>query len=122
VALTSFQTFESLENAMEKIVITMSDCEFYERIYASSMLASNTVILQPEDTTEHFQATLKSALKQVYDAILTFVDRVKRFFEKPGFIGAFKPFSIEFQPLLDDIVKKEQIVRKLAEKKEIQGK
>jgi hypothetical protein len=105
------------------ITTTMSDCEFYERIYAASTLAS--VTLQSEATTENFQTTLQSALKQVYTTIIIFFDQVKKYFKKSKFIGVFKPFSVEFQPLLDDIVNKEQTVRKLADMasmKGIQGK
>jgi hypothetical protein len=123
VALNGFLTFESLENAMRIITTTMSDCEFYERIYAASTLAS--VSLQSDATTENFRATLKHALQQVYTTISIFIDQVKQYFKKPKFIRAFKPFSVEFQPLLDDIISKEQTVRKLADMasmKGIQGK
>jgi hypothetical protein len=122
VALNGFLTFESLENAMRIITTTMSDCEFYERIYASTLAS---VTLQSETTTENFRTTLKSALQQVYTTISIFIDQVKQYFKKPKLIGAFKPFSVEFQPLLDDIINKEQTVRKLADMasmKGIQGK
>jgi predicted patatin/cPLA2 family phospholipase len=99
----------------------MSDCEFYERIYATSTLTSSTKILRSKATTENFQITFKPALEQVYAAISIFVDRVKQYFEKPGFIEAFKPFSVEFQPLLDDIINNEQTVRKIADQVSMQG-
>jgi hypothetical protein len=108
---------------MRTITTTMSDCEFYERIYDASTLAS--VTLRSEATTKNFQTTLKSALQQVYTTISIFIDQVKQYFKKPKFTGAFKPFSVEFQPLLDDIINKEQTVRKLADMasmKGIQGK
>jgi hypothetical protein len=92
---------------MQRIVTTMSDCEFYERIYAASTLASNPAF--------------KSALEQVYSTIKKYVDRVKQYFERPGLIAAFSPFSIEFQPLVDDIISKEQTVRKLADQASMQG-
>jgi hypothetical protein len=123
VALNGFQTIESLENAMRIITTTMSDCEFYERIYAASTLAS--VTLQSGAITENFRTTLKSALQQVYTTISIFIDQVKQYFKKPKLIRAFKPLSVEFQPLLDDIINKEQTVRKLADMasmKGIQGK
>jgi hypothetical protein len=111
VALNRFQTYECLENAMQRIVTTMSDCEFYERIYAASTLASNPAF--------------KSALEQVYSTIWKYVNRVKQYFERPGLIAAFSPFSVEFQPLVDDIINTEQTVRKIADQapmQEIQGK
>jgi hypothetical protein len=119
VALNGFLTFESLENAMRIITTPMSDCEFYERIYAASTLAS--VTLQSQATTENFRTTLKSALQQVYTTISIFIDQVKQYFKKPKLIGAFKPFSVEFQPLLDDIINKEQTVRKLANMASMKG-
>jgi hypothetical protein len=119
VALNGFQTFKTLKNAMQIIITTMSDCEFYERIYAASTLAS--VTLQSGATTENFRTTFKSALQQVYTTILIFFDQVKQYFKKPKLIGAFKPFSVEFQPLLDDIVNKGQTVQKLADMASMKG-
>jgi hypothetical protein len=107
VALNRFQTFECLENGIQRIVTTMSDCKFYERIYAASTLASNPAF--------------KSALEQVYSTIERYVDQIKQYFERPGLIAAFSPFSVEFQPLVDDIISKEQTVRKLADQASMQG-
>jgi hypothetical protein len=112
VALNGFLTFESLENAMRIITTTMSDCEFYEWIYATSTLAS--VTLQSKATTENFRTTLKSAIQQIYTTVSIFIDQAKQYFKKPKLIGVFNPFSVEFKPLLDDIINKEQTVQKLA--------
>jgi hypothetical protein len=101
---------------MQRIVTTMSDCEFYERIYAASTLASSPVV-----TTEDSRTTFKPALGQLYAAIRKYVDQVRQYFERPGLIAAFSPFSVEFQPLVDDIISKEQTIRKFADQASMQG-
>lgn len=116
VALNRFQSLESLQNAIQVIVMAMADCEFYERIYAVSVLASTPVALRPQDTTKEFHNDFDYALLHVYAAVSVFTVRAKLYFEQPSFTGAFKPFAVEFQPLLREIKIKEQFLRKLANK------
>jgi hypothetical protein len=121
VALNRFRTLDCLENAMETIVLTMADCEFYERIYASSKLPSQQVLLRSPETTERFRQEVDSALLELYAAVSVFMVRVKLYFEKPSFMGALKPFTVEFGPLLEGIRTREGILRKLADQASMDG-
>jgi hypothetical protein len=100
---------------METIVLTMADCEFYERIYSSSLLSPKQVLLRSQETTARFRQELDSALLELYAAVSVFMVRVKLYFTKPSFMGALKPFSVEFGPLVEGIKAREGILRKLAE-------
>jgi hypothetical protein len=106
---------------METIVLTMADCEFYERIYASSLLSSKQMLLRSQETTTRFHEELDSALLKLYAAISNFTVQVKLYFEKSSFTGALKPFDVEFGPLLEGIRKGEAALRKLAEQASMGG-
>jgi hypothetical protein len=90
----------------------MADCEFYERIYSSSL---KQVLLRSQETTARFRQELDSALLELYAAVSVFMVRVKLYFTKPSFMGALKPFAVEFAPLVEGIKTREERLRKLAE-------
>ncbi|KAF8448392.1 hypothetical protein BDZ91DRAFT_114074 [Kalaharituber pfeilii] len=116
VALDYAQLMESLEVAVAIIVNTMAKCEFYAYIYKNIPLEAT---LHPGSTQNAFKHKLDYALKELYDAVWNFTDKVKGHFDTTSRIrqiaNMFKPFSEVIQPYLDEISKKEKVVRECAD-------
>jgi len=63
-----FDTIESLEAAMDTIIVKMAKCEFYASIYAESL----QVILSTHLTTLSFKESSDSALPKFYAVVVVF--------------------------------------------------
>lgn len=133
-AVNSFQLLEALEVTIATVVAKMAACEFYSHIYKD--LQDRVKLGTRVALGEH----LGSALRALYIAVQTFLDKAKNHFDPKTasklpiahfafgicltqiscdfaakkIANIFVPFSTAVQPYIQDILDKEKIVMECA--------
>ncbi|KAA8902950.1 hypothetical protein FN846DRAFT_908317 [Sphaerosporella brunnea] len=97
VALNHFEALKSLNDTMETIIPKVAACEFYEKIYTESL----QITLNSEEATTASRKQMEDALPEFYAAVLL--------------TTPLTPFSVLFQPFLEDIDTSQQKVRDIAD-------
>ena len=119
---------EGFEAAIAVLIEKVTMCEFYAEIYVGVQL--------PSGSTE-LQSMLSSALPEFYAAVIVFVVKAQTYFEAGGmnthysenrhevilnrpssamkkFTSTLKSFNTEFQPLIEEMKTKEEVILKCA--------
>ena len=123
------EMIEGFESAIAVLVEKVTMCEFYAGTYVGVQLPSGSAELQ---------RMLSSALPEFYATVIVFVVKARSYFEagstntyyleyhchkimlnKPSsamkkFTSTLKSFNIEFQPLIEEMNTKEEVVSKYA--------
>ena len=119
------ELIEGLEVAIAALVEKVSICEFYAEMYSRAPLDSQSI------------TKLDTALPELYAAVIVFKVKARDYFEAGGKhvekilsyivlfaepqLGwkklsiTFKSFGIEFQPFIQEINAKEDVIRELAD-------
>lgn len=139
IYLNHKESLENLEAALNTIVTTMANCEFYASIYTGCLEVS----LRSEETSDRLADSLEEALPEFYAVVLVFAIKTKSYFDassrgkspafiqilKPltnnteaeRFIRSPKPFSTELRPYFTDITEKESRMKELAHMATMEG-
>ena len=80
IALDRFEALKSLQEAIDTVVTSMAESQFYASVYVSTL----QIDLDFKETTAAFRISMKSALPEFYAAVLVFSTRARGYFLPRG--------------------------------------
>ncbi|KAI5779645.1 hypothetical protein DFH27DRAFT_520239 [Peziza echinospora] len=126
MATSDIETYSKLMTALDEVVTIMMRTKAYEALYSPSPAASKSAAdaapppynasATPATAPSEGRDRLLTSLPGLYAAILLFSVRAAQYFGKSSWKrmvkSIHKPFLVEFQPLLDEILTQEMAVTK----------
>ncbi|EFX01602.1 ankyrin repeat-containing protein [Grosmannia clavigera kw1407] len=110
------EMLEMLEEVLARLTMTMAVGQVYESIYSECQ--ELTQMPEHNGDATVLAKEMESALPKLYAAVLIFSTKAQSYFQSAlkftGAISAARPFSAQFQPLVENINKGQKTLEKLA--------